>query len=250
MSSLIKTMSILGVYLSQFDFGFITKNIPACSYVFDYSRNNDIKSCINNLDLISNATGIESSSWSFVSQKHTNLCLKIEKPNDYSNLPEADAQITSVPGICLAIQTADCVPIIIIDKVNMQIASIHAGWKGAFSGIIENTINMMNSHTQEFIAIIGPCIKQQSYEIQDDFYKKFIDEDSNNEVFFKNNDNKKFFDVESYAKSKLEKLGIKEIYSINEDTYINQQDWFSYRLYTQGKTKDKGSIISYIRILN
>ena len=78
--------------------------------------------------------------------------------------------------IALGVVTADCVPILIYDKKNNIIGCIHAGWKGAFGGIIENTISKikkLNSSCKLF-ASIGPCIGLKNYEIGFDFYKKFI----------------------------------------------------------------------------
>ena len=92
--------------------------------------------------------------------------------------------------------TADCVPIILYDVKSQTIGCIHAGWKGAFSGIIENTIKKfkkINSKNKIF-ACIGPCIGKKSYEVDLDFYKKFVIRSKKNSIYFtKKNNKKKFF---------------------------------------------------------
>ena len=88
---------------------------------------------------------------------------------------KADGIATKLSNFALCILTADCVPILIADKKNMNIAAIHAGWKGANSGIVENIINLMKkkgSKISNLIVAVGPCISHKNYEIKEDFIKK------------------------------------------------------------------------------
>ena len=72
-------------------------------------------------------------------QTHSNKVVEIKK-NNYKKKIIADAMITKMKGVAIGVVTADCVPIIFYDIKNKIIGCIHAGWKGAFSGIIKNTI--------------------------------------------------------------------------------------------------------------
>ena len=110
-----------------------------------------------------------------MNQTHSNKVTEIKKEN-YKRKINADAMITSIKGLGLAVVTADCVPIIIYDYKNEVIGCIHAGWKGAFSGIIKNTINKIErlNSKSKIIASIGPCIGKNSYEVDLPFYKKFV----------------------------------------------------------------------------
>ena len=84
--------------------------------------------------------------------------------------------ITKMKDVALGVVTADCVPIIVYDFKNKIIGCIHAGWKGAFSGIVENTIKKikkLNSNNKIY-ASVGPCIGKKSYEVDTKFYKKFV----------------------------------------------------------------------------
>ena len=73
-------------------------------------------------------------------QTHSNKVILINNKNKYMNKFKSDAIVTKIKGIALGVVTADCVPIILFDTHNQIIGCIHAGWKGASSGIIENTI--------------------------------------------------------------------------------------------------------------
>ena len=90
---------------------------------------------------------------------------------------KADAIITDQVKLPIAVLTADCVPILIYDNKKNMIAAIHAGWKGAFKGIIEKVISFMikkGCKKNHITAAIGPCINQNSYNVGLDFKTKFI----------------------------------------------------------------------------
>ena len=88
--------------------------------------------------------------------------------------------------MAIGVLTADCVPILIFDKKNKLISCIHSGWKGAFSGIIENTIKKIKELTKggEISACIGPCIGTKNYEVDKLFYRKFLRKKEAIEFFF------------------------------------------------------------------
>ena len=126
-------------------------------------------------------------------QTHSSKVIKIDNKNKNSKKFFSDALITKVNGIALGVVTADCVPIILYDKKNQMIGCIHAGWKGAFSGIIENTVKKFKSDSQ-IIASIGPCIGSKSYEVDNKFFRKFISKSKKNVIYFKfKNKEKKLF---------------------------------------------------------
>ena len=77
-------------------------------------------------------------------QTHSNKVIEINDKN-LKNKINADAIITKKKGIALGVLTADCVPILLFDRKNKIVGCIHAGWKGAFSGIIKNTIKKLEN---------------------------------------------------------------------------------------------------------
>ena len=137
----------------------------------------DNKKNVNkNLSLILKKMKINEKRLSLMHQTHSNKVIVISKKNKNSKKFNSDAIITKMKGCALGVVTADCVPIILYDIKNQIIGCVHAGWKGASSGIIENTIKKfkkLNSNNKIF-ASVGPCIGKKSYEVDINFYKKFI----------------------------------------------------------------------------
>lgn len=89
-----------------------------------------------------------------------------------SRLPETDALITAVPGICLVVLAADCVPVLLYDTEKRVIAAIHAGWKGTVGRIVEKVVERMNREfnceAKDIRAGIGPAIGPCCYEVGKD----------------------------------------------------------------------------------
>jgi len=89
-----------------------------------------------------------------------------------------DASITDRPGLLLAIQTADCVPILLVDPKKRAIAAIHAGWRGSLARIAAKTIGKMQMHfgTQpsNLLAAIGPSVGPCCYEVGTEVATQFL----------------------------------------------------------------------------
>jgi purine-nucleoside/S-methyl-5'-thioadenosine phosphorylase / adenosine deaminase len=89
-----------------------------------------------------------------------------------------DASITNRPGLLLAIQTADCVPILLVDPQKRAIAAIHAGWRGTLARIAAKTIGKMQMHfatnPRDLLAAIGPSIGPCCYEVGTEVATQFL----------------------------------------------------------------------------
>lgn len=85
-----------------------------------------------------------------------------------TTLPGIDALWTDKPGAVLAVLIADCVPVLLADPVNRRIATVHAGWRGMTSGVIEATVDAMGGAAGALMAFIGPSIGPCCYEVGDD----------------------------------------------------------------------------------
>ena len=162
-----------------------------------------------------------------------------------------DALITNQKKIILGVLTADCAPVLIIDRKLKIISVIHAGWKGAYKGIIRNVVKELRkkgSESKNLIAAIGPCIAQKNYEVQNDFKSKFLKQSKKNEIFFNNVKNKTYFSLNKYVNYQLKSLGIKKIDIIDQDTYKQKNNFFSARRSIHKKQDDYGRNISLIMI--
>ncbi|MBL0923062.1 MAG: peptidoglycan editing factor PgeF [Sphingomonadaceae bacterium] len=147
--------------------------------------------------------------------------------------PKGDAMVTDRPGILLGIVTADCVPVLFTDRQSAVVGAAHAGWKGAIAGVTDNTIAAMEAlgaDRSRIACAIGPCIAQKSYEVDEDFFRRFAGADAANERFFADGKAGHYqFDIEGYVAARLAAAGIGKIECLGEDTYSQTDRFFSYR---------------------
>ena len=213
----------------------------------------DRKNKINrNLAWVSKKMKINKKKLFLMHQTHSNKVTIINNKNKNSTKFISDAMITNLKGFGLGVLTADCVPIFLYDSKSEIIGCIHAGWKGALSGIIENTVKKFRKldTRNKIFASVGPCIGKKSYEVDIDFYKKFISKSKKNSVYFlKRNNNKKLFDLRKYVNDKLIQLNVK-VDHVNHDTFREKSRFFSYRRSQKLKEKDYGRCISVISLIS
>jgi len=172
----------------------------------------------------------------FTHQVHSDKVLVLDSNSDLSQseIIEADGIVTNLKNIILAITTADCCPIIFYDETKSVIGACHAGWKGAHSDSTKNLINIMIEKyacdIDDIQIKIGPTIRQKSYQVQQDFYDKWIEQSKDFAKFFEKDKNGYYFDLCGAIIFKLETFGIKSqnIEDCKEDTF-SDQDYFSYR---------------------
>lgn len=86
---------------------------------------------------------------------------------------DTDAVITHVPGLCVCVKTADCIPVLLYDRKCQVVAAAHAGWRGTVSRIVSKTIAKMGVPPSELSAIVGPGISQEAFEVGDEVYERF-----------------------------------------------------------------------------
>ncbi len=107
-----------------------------------------------------------------VNQVHGETVVRVEKAN-YKDMRsiEADALITRERGIAIGVETADCVPILLVDPATPAIAAVHAGWRSTVKKIVQKTIRKMQdqlgSDPKRIIAAIGPAIGPECYEVDE-----------------------------------------------------------------------------------
>ena len=163
-----------------------------------------------NLDYVAKKMDVGKDKLILMHQTHSNKVVEIKK-NNYKKKIVADAMITKMKGFALGVVTADCVPILLYDTKNEIVGCIHAGWKGAFSDIIQKTITKIKkiSSNNKIYACVGPCIGKKSYEVDEIFYKMFVDKSKNNKIYFSNkNKTKKLFNLRKFVSNKLIKANI------------------------------------------
>ena len=209
------------------------------------------KNIDKNYSLVAKKIKINRKNLLMMNQTHSNKVIIIDNRNKKFKRFNSDAIITKMKGFTLGVVTADCVPIILYDAKNQIIGCVHAGWKGAFSGIVENTIKKfkkLNSSNKIF-ASIGPCIGKKSYEVDLNFYKKFLFKSKKNSVYFtRKNKYIRLFDLRKYVGDKLIKLDV-IVDHVNHDTFKEKNNFFSYRRSQKFKEKDYGRCISIVGLI-
>jgi YfiH family protein len=233
------------VYYRIFDLSF-----QQSSHVYaKYRPSIDVAEVTRNLKLI--LTELEASNILILHQVHGNLVYDADQIQDFSIEPIADAVITTRSNLALAIQTADCVPVLLYCEHGKVIGAMHAGWKGAKADIIANTVKAMQQKgAKKLKAIIGPSIQQYSYEVDQKYYQDFIGQTILHEQFFVSSHREGYymFDLPAFVAMKLQDANVEIEHKIYEDTYSNPEKYPSYRRSYHQASKYQHNILSTIVI--
>ena len=110
-----------------------------------------------------------------VRQIHSDLTLPVATPE--APLDPADGLSTALPGVFLAMMTADCVPVLLVDPRHRAVAVFHAGWRGTVAAIVEQGVQHLRdtygSTPEDLLAAIGPSIGPCCYEVGDEVRTRF-----------------------------------------------------------------------------
>ena len=212
---------------------------------------NDKKEYVQkNLEIVAKKFKIGKTKLILMNQTHSNNVKIVYKKYNLKKV-DADAMLTRNEDVALCVLTADCAPILIYEKEKKIIGCIHAGWKGAISGIIEKTlekINYMNGNIRKLTVCVGPCISQKSYEVKKDFYSMFVKKSKSNDSFFiKNKINSFNFDLRGFVIKKFKDYGVTKIDNVNIDSFAMKNEYFSHRRAKKLGENDYGRCISVIK---
>lgn len=203
-----------------------------------------------NRSRVAQAMEVEPLSLAGVHQVHSPDVVTLTEPT--AGRPKADAMVTNIPGIALSILTADCQPVLFCDEQAGVIGAAHAGWRGALDGVLEATLDAMEAlgaDRTNIAAVIGPTISQRAYEVGEEFFDSFMDQDNQNARFFANgNVGKYLFDLPGLGLQKLHQAGIGSAEWTRHCTYSDPDRFYSYRRATHAKEADYGRLISCIRL--
>lgn len=182
--------------------------------------------------------GVEFDHINFVNQVHGDEILVIDslaKAQTNQGLVKADGIVTNLKKQVICVITADCAPIVLKDEKNSVAAVVHAGWRGAFKGVIASAVFEMKNlgaEISEIKAFIGPMIHQESYQVSRDFFDESVASDAEFSRFFVDDEGEKgkfLFDLVAFVKFKLKESGVREIADLGVDTYKNYREFSSYR---------------------
>ena len=185
-------------------------------------------------------------------QIHSPDVVVASEPWDTAARPRADAIVTRIEGLAIGITAADCGPVLLADPNARVIGAAHAGWKGALTGVVESTVAAMEklgADRSGIVAAIGPLIRQDSYEVGNEFVEKFIETDAENSMFFlpAAREGHAMFDLAGFIRMRLENAGVLVIDDIGVDTYSDER-FFSYRRSVHRKEPDYGRHVHAIAL--
>ncbi len=188
-----------------------------------------------------------------VYQVHSPTVVTVTAPFGPKEAPQADALVTKVPRVALGILTADCAPVLFCDPKAEVIGAAHAGWKGAFGGVIESTVDAMaalGAKPERIVAAIGPHIAFRSYEVGPEFRQRFLERDPAHEIHFApgRREDRFLFDLGGFIEDRLAAAGVELVQRAPHDTLAESDRFFSYRRATLNGEPDYGRGLSAIAL--
>lgn len=158
-------------------------------------------------------------------QTHSIIVAAEEVPKN-----DCDAFITQQKRRVCVVLTADCLPVILVASDGSEVATAHAGWRGLCAGILETTVERMQSSPQRLLAWLGPAISQSAFEVGDEVRKAFLAVDgAAAEHFIENTRGRYQADLYGLARQRLKAAGVAEITGGDYCTFADSQRFFSYR---------------------
>lgn len=162
----------------------------------------------------------------WLNQTHSTDCVIVK---DAAVSINADAAVTSNQSFPLAIMTADCLPIVLTNNSGTEIAAIHAGWRGLLNGIIENTLNKMQSMRESLIAWIGPAICGNCYATGSDVVLAFKSKHDFASLAINHKNSQFYLSLSKMAELILISQGVSQVFQSNACTFEDENTWYSYR---------------------
>lgn len=186
-------------------------------------------------------------------QIHSPDVALVEAPWSEQTRPRADALVTRTPGLAIGVSTADCGPLLFADSQAGVVGAAHAGWRGAFTGVIEATLDAMESlgADRKHIAVaLGPTIGQANYEVGPEFVERFLAADPANARFFQPADRAghAMFDLPGYIAVRVQAAGAGNFENLGLCTYAEPERFYSYRRMTKAGEPDYGRHINAIAL--
>ncbi len=157
-------------------------------------------------------------------------CVVVEQDGTpTSTEPEADAAVTRLPGVVLAILTADCLPVLFASEDGSGVAAAHAGWRGVAAGVLEATVAAMRYAPARLIAWLGPCIGWPSYEVGEEVRTAFVDHAPRAaSCFVPTRPGHWCCDLAALARQRLAAAGVASVHGGGFDTFTDPR-FYSYR---------------------
>ena len=144
--------------------------------------------------------------------------------------PVADAAVTRTPDVVLAVQSADCLPVLLADREGAAIAIAHAGWRGLAAGVVDNAVRALAVAPERVVAWLGPAIGPDAFEVGADVRDAFVAADARTDAAFRPKGPDKWWaDLYALARQRLARCGVRDVHGGGACTYSEPARFFSYR---------------------
>ncbi|MDO8876178.1 MAG: peptidoglycan editing factor PgeF [Pseudolabrys sp.] len=186
-------------------------------------------------------------------QIHSPDVVVADSPWTTHTRPRADAIVTREPGLAVGVSTADCGPLLFADDKARVVGAAHAGWRGAFTGVIDATLAAMEklgADRSNITVALGPTIRQANYEVGPEFVERFLAADADNARFFSDaaRAGHAMFDLTGYIAARVQQAGIVKFDDLGLCTYAEPELFYSFRRSTHLNEPDYGRHINAIAL--
>jgi polyphenol oxidase len=205
---------------------------PYASLNANFSGGDDPAQVAENRARVAGSLGVLPQLLLGLKQVHGTDVVMVHAPWAPGEGPVADAMVTNIPGVGLGVITADCAPVLFCDEYAGVIGVAHAGWRGAAAGILEATIGAMRElGATRIVAVVGPCIGAESYEVGPELYDAVRPTIVNADAFFRpgRKPDRLMFDLGGYCVARMRGLGIEAAHALGVDTLADNEQFFSHR---------------------
>lgn len=165
----------------------------------------------------------------WLEQTHSTRCIVAGTTTDR----QADAAVSRDQHYPLVIMTADCLPILLCNRQGTEIAAIHAGWRGLLNGIIENTIQKLNTPPADMMAWVGPAICPECFEVGQEVQDAYTARYAKSDSCFTIKKERLTANLPQLAEMVLNHQGIHAVYHAHQCTVENKALFYSYRRESQ-----------------
>jgi YfiH family protein len=149
---------------------------------------------------------------------------------DREQARDGDAAVTATAGKVSVVLTADCLPVLFCNRDGSEVAAAHAGWRGLVNGVLEQTVQAMQSAPADIMAWLGPAIGPQHFEVGAEVRQAFVDHTiAASNCFVENRPDHFLADLYQLARQRLNNAGIELISGGGYCTYSEDKRFYSYR---------------------
>lgn len=141
----------------------------------------------------------------------------------------ADGSFSRHAEVVCAVLTADCLPVLLCDKVGQAIAALHCGWRSLSADIIAGGVEAMGAAPGELMAWLGPAIGPDAFEVGRDVRDAFVAVDANHAEAFRSCGDRWKADLYHIARQQLARLAVNEVYGGGRCTYTESDQFYSFR---------------------